>query len=194
MVFKIIVIIAAYFIGSISPAILLSKAKCIDIKKEGSGNAGTTNVLRVLGKKAALITLICDILKGAVPTLIGMIFGVECWCAIFAFIGHIWPVYYKFRGGKGAATAVGAVLALDWRIALLCLLVAAIFLLVSRRMSVGTLVAAVEFPILAAFLHPDILTPALVIAAIVIMKHKSNIERLIKGEEPKMSLFNKEKK
>ena len=193
MFVKVILVIFAYLIGSISPSILLAKAKGIDIKKEGSGNAGTTNALRVLGKKAAIITLTCDMLKGVTATLLGGLVGVAPLCAIFAFIGHIWPVYYGFKGGKGAATAVGCVLALDYRIALLCLLIAAIFLFISKRMSVGTLVAAIAFPVLSIFMDKDLLIPAIVIAIIVIFKHRSNIARLVKGEEPVMSIFDKEK-
>ena len=106
----------AYFIGNISPSILIGKALGIDIKKEGSGNAGTTNALRVLGKKAAVITLIIDIGKGVLAVWLGLRFGNETigmFCALAVFCGHIWPCVYGFKGGKGVATAFGAILAIN---------------------------------------------------------------------------------
>lgn len=192
LILKIGVVIIAYLIGSISPSILLGKAKGVDIKSEGSGNAGTTNALRVLGKKAGVIVLVCDLLKGIVGSLLGLLFfdfTVGAFCAVAVFCGHIWPIYFKFKGGKGAATAVGAIGALDWRLAVIALLVAAIFLLISKRMSVGTLVAAVVFPITTVLLQKPLIPFAIFISLVVILKHRSNISRLIKGEEPKMSIF-----
>lgn len=179
----------AYFIGNISPSILLGKALGIDIKKEGSGNAGTTNALRVLGKKAAVITLIIDIGKGVLAVWLGLRFGNETigmFCALAVFCGHIWPCVYSFKGGKGVATAFGALLAVNWVMAVITLLIVAIGLAVSRRMSVGSLLGAVSFPITSWFLERDFLYIGMVMALIVIIKHRANIARLIKGEEPKM--------
>ena len=157
---------AAYFIGNISPSILLGKAKGVDIKKEGSGNAGTTNALRVLGKKAAVITLIIDVCKGV--------------------CGHVWPCFYRFKGGKGVATAFGAILAVQWYLALMELLVVAIGLAATQRMSVGSLLAAAAFPLLCWLFEPGFLPVGCVMAVIIIIKHIPNIKRLIKGQEPKM--------
>ena len=179
----------AYFIGNISPSILLGKALGIDIKKEGSGNAGTTNALRVLGKKAAVITLIIDIGKGVLAVWLGLRFGNETigmFCALAVFCGHIRPCVYSFKGGKGVATAFGALLAVNWVMAVITLLIVAIGLAVSRRMSVGSLLGAVSFPITCWFLERDFLYIGMVMALIVIIKHRANIARLIKGEEPKM--------
>ena len=179
----------AYFIGNISPSILLGKALGIDIKKEGSGNAGTTNALRVLGKKAAVITLIIDIGKGVLAVWLGLRFGNETigmFCALAVFCGHLWPCVYSFKGGKGVATAFGALLAVNWVMAVITLLIVAIGLAVSRRMSVGSLLGAVSFPITCWFLERDFLYIGMVMALIVIIKHRANIARLIKGEEPKM--------
>ena len=179
----------AYFIGNISPSILLGKALGIDIKKEGSGNAGTTNALRVLGKKAAVITLIIDIGKGVLAVWLGLRFGNETigmFCALAVFCGHIWPCVYSFKGGKGVATAFGALLAVNWVMAVITLLIVAIGLAVSRRMSVGSLLGAVSFPITCWFLERDFLYIGMVMALIVIITHRANIARLIKGEEPKM--------
>ena len=96
--------LVAYFIGNISPSTIMAKRQGIDIKKEGSGNAGTTNALRVMGKKAGAITCIVDILKGVVAVLIGMLIGgpaAAYLCALCVFLGHVWPIVYRFQGGKG---------------------------------------------------------------------------------------------
>lgn len=179
----------AYFIGNISPSILLGKAVGVDIKKEGSGNAGTTNALRVLGKKAAVITLVIDIGKGALAVLFGTHFGDEIIgmaCALAVFCGHIWPCFYGFKGGKGVATAFGAILAVNWVLALATLLIVGIGLTGTRRMSVGSLLGAATFPISCRFFEPDFFYIGIIMAIIVIIKHSANIKRLIKGEEPKM--------
>jgi len=186
----ILAIVIAYFLGNISPAIILGKMHGIDIKKVGSGNAGTTNVLRTLGKKAAVITMVIDILKGFIGVKLGFLLGgyvVGTLCAVAAFCGHIWPALYNFRGGKGVATAFGVVTAVDWRLGLAVLVVVAVFVLLSKRMSVGSIMGAASFPVLAWFMEPGFFVPGLVMAVIVIVKHRANIGRLLRGEEPKMS-------
>ena len=196
MIWKTLLVLACYFVGNISPSTIIARSRGIDIKKEGSGNAGTTNALRVLGKKAAIITLVVDLLKGVVCTLAGvLIFDMQvgCMCAGAVFLGHIYPALLRFRGGKGAATAVGAMLVLDWRIALIVLAIAAIFLLISKRMSVGTLVAAISFPFITWAMNEEILPFAVFVTAMVLVTHRANIVRLSKGQEPKMSIFDKEK-
>ena len=118
----VLALIIAYLLGNISPSTLLAKAKGIDIHKEGSGNAGTTNALRVMGKKAGVITLVVDVLKGTIAVLIGFLLAGsagEAWCVLAVFCGHVWPVFYKFKGGKGVATAFGALLGLNPLMALL---------------------------------------------------------------------------
>jgi glycerol-3-phosphate acyltransferase PlsY len=185
-----VVAAVAYFIGNISPAILLGKLHGIDIKKEGSGNAGTTNVLRTLGKKAAVVTLIVDILKGFVAVEIGFAASGEALgyvCALAVFCGHIWPCLYKFKGGKGVATAFGAILAINWILALELLGIVAIIVLITRRMSAGSIIGAVSFPVLVWFSEPGFFYLGLIMAIIVIVKHRSNIKRLLRGEEPKIS-------
>lgn len=190
----ILALVLAYLIGSISPSIMLAKARGIDIKKEGSGNAGTTNALRVMGKKAGVITLIVDILKGTAAVLLGT-FICDEWtgmlCAILVFCGHVWPVFYKFKGGKGVAVAFGALLGINMPLALLTLAVVAVFVLISKRMSVGSIIGAAAFPFIAYFLERDFLIPGIILALTIIIKHKANIVRLIKGEEPVMSIFDK---
>lgn len=191
MYWKIIVpVVIAYFIGNISPSIILGKMAGVDIKKEGSGNAGTTNALRVLGKKAALITLVIDIGKGVLAVAAGnLIGGAETGylCAIAVFCGHIWPCFYSFKGGKGVATAFGAILAVNWMLGLSALAVVAVGLALTQRMSVGSLLGAIIFPLLCWFMEPGFIWIGSLMALIVLIKHGANIKRLIRGEEPKMS-------
>lgn len=195
MVIKFIILVAlAYFIGNISPSIILGKIAGVDIKKEGSGNAGTTNALRVLGKKAAIITLLIDVGKGILAVSLGMHFGdytIGTICALAVFCGHIWPCFYNFKGGKGVATAFGAILAVNWCLGVLALLVVAVGLAATQRMSVGSLLGAASFPIICWIFEPGFIWIGSVMALIVIVKHRANIARLIRGEEPKM--FGKKK-
>lgn len=191
----IIMVIVAYFIGNISPAILIGRAKGIDIKKEGSGNAGTTNVLRVLGKKAAIATLIIDILKGTIAVVVGgVLFGeaIASLCVAAVFAGHVWPAVFGFKGGKGVATAFGALMGLNPAMGLTALLIVAIGVILSRRMSVGSILGAATFPIVAYYFNPDFLIMGSVLAILIIMKHRANIVRLIHGEEPKIGEKKKE--
>lgn len=195
--FPVAAIVVSYFLGNISPAILIGRAMGIDIRKEGSGNAGTTNVLRVLGKKAAASTLIIDILKGVAAVLLGRYIGgyeIAMACGVAAFAGHIWPIAFGFRGGKGIATAFGVVVTLHPVLGLIEAATALTFLLISKRVSVGSLAAAVLLPFAAYYFIPGFLPWAAVMAAIVLYKHRWNINRLIKGEEPKINFKTQEGK
>jgi len=190
----IFVIVLAYFLGNISPSTLIGRAMGVDIKKEGSGNAGTTNALRVLGKKAAVITLVVDIGKGVIAVLLGNVLaGPEAamYCALAAFIGHIWPVMFGFKGGKGVAVAFGGIVAINWQLGLLCLAIVAIIVLVTRMVSAGSVSVAIVFPVLAYFMEPDFLYVGIAMAALLVYKHKGNIQRLIRGEENKLSFKKK---
>ena len=169
----------AYAIGNISPSIMLAKARGIDIKKEGSGNAGTTNALRVMGKKAGVITLLVDV--------------AQMLCVVAVFCGHVWPALYRFKGGKGVATAFGALMGLNPLLGLSALGIVLIGVLVSKRMSVGSILGALCFPALAYFLEPDFIIPGSILALVVIIKHRANIGRIFRGEEPVMSIFEKKK-
>lgn len=195
--FKIIIVaIVSYFLGNISPAILVGRLHGIDIRKEGSGNAGTTNVLRVLGVKAAVATLAIDVLKGYVAVRIGLNYGDIG--AMIAFIcvvyGHIFPALYKFKGGKGVATSLGAALALDWPSAFALILIAIAVTALSRKMSLGSITAAVSYPFLIEYYYSSVLPMAILLAVTVIVMHRSNIQRLIRREEPSLSFGGKNKK
>ena len=197
MVKIIITVVVSYLLGSISPAILLGRARGINIKKEGSGNAGTTNVLRIMGGKAAIVTLTVDILKGFLPALIfGMIFGdtfgyIAC---LAAFIGHVFPIYYGFKGGKGVAVAFGGLLGVNWKIALLCLATVVVFTLISKRMSVGSIAGAASAIIYALIFEKSFLIYITIMALLIIFMHRGNIKRLLNHEEPPLSFLDKSKK
>ncbi len=186
-------IVIAYLLGSISPSIIQGRLAGVDIKKEGSGNAGTTNTLRVLGKKAALITLIVDIGKAVLAVFLGSTQGDLCSyiCAVAVFAGHIWPVYFGFKGGKGVATAFGAILMVNWKLALIALAIAAVLTVVTKRMSVGSIFAALSMAVLSVFMEKGFWPYAALIAVIIIIKHRGNIRRLLKGEEPPVSFKKK---
>lgn len=193
MVKIVLTIIISYLIGSISPSILIGRARGIDIKKEGSGNAGTTNALRVLGAKAAVITLVVDILKGLLPAILfPLIFGMPelCyWSSLAAFIGHLFPVYYGFKGGKGVAVAFGGLLGVNWKLALLCLLTVVIVTLITKRMSAGSISGAALAVVYAFFLEKGFLPFIIIMAALIIFMHRGNIKRLINGEEPPLGFL-----
>lgn len=203
----IIVAIIAYLIGSVNFSVILSKKMAgFDVREKGSGNAGTTNMLRTVGKKAALITLICDILKGVVAIGIALIAGnivkdldnalLVQLAGIFVILGHAFPIFFKFKGGKGIATALGVLLMTNWQIGLICLVFALLLIALTRMVSVGSIAAAILFPVLVLFIGQNYIVPSsnlsyfiysVMIAIFVILKHKENIKRIFNGTENKLS-------
>ncbi len=187
-------IILAYLIGSISTSILTAKImKLEDPRTKGSGNAGATNMLRLAGKKAGAIVFAGDAVKGLVAVLIGRLLGVHAiGLALIAFaavVGHVFPIYFNFKGGKGVATMIGALLGLSLWLGLATIGVWVVVALLSRYASLASLVAAVAailFALLFSF-HGYII-PLMFIAILVVWKHMENIERLRKGEESKINL------
>ncbi|MDD4367145.1 MAG: glycerol-3-phosphate 1-O-acyltransferase PlsY [Eubacteriales bacterium] len=193
-VITVITMVLAYFMGNISPATIIGRIMGIDIKKEGSGNAGTTNVLRVLGAKAAVLTLAVDVLKGVAAVLIGYYaVGIPAamLCAPSVTAGHIWPVLLRFKGGKGVATIFGALTALEPLMGLTALALVAAAAFISRRASVGSIVGAVALPFIAWFFMPKLIVIACLLGALVLFSHRSNIIRLVKGEEPRINFGGK---
>lgn len=189
----IVILVISYLIGNISPAILISKGIYgKDVRTLGSGNAGTTNMLRNFGKKAAAATLLIDALKGVPCVLLGnWIIGLEfgMWCGLAAILGHIWPVCFGFKGGKGVATILGTALAVAPKIALICIAFGLLVMIATKRISPGSLLGTALFPVLVfAFNEPVAMVVwSLVCVAIIWWKHRENIVRILKGEEPKVS-------
>ena len=204
MAVYIIVSIIAYLLGSISFSIIISKKMAgFDVRDKGSKNAGSTNVLRTVGKKAAIITLICDCLKGVIAILIAFISG-KIWtnldsallvqlAGIFVVLGHTFPIFFKFKGGKGVATSLGVLLLTNWQIGLICLVFALILMALTRFVSLGSVAAAILFPVLTVFITNNYLVPGnyiifgIILAILVIFNHRENVKRLLTGTENKLS-------
>jgi glycerol-3-phosphate acyltransferase PlsY len=187
-----ILLLCAYCIGSIPTGLLLAKAfGGVDIRTKGSGNIGATNVYRTLGRKIGLLTLVGDCLKGLLPVLAAKALQLPvAWIALIgiaAFLGHIFPIFLRFKGGKGVATALGVFLATT-PFAVLGALVVFIAVLVSRKyVSLASIAAAAVMPLLTTLIYRDatIVAMSLVISVIVILKHHENIARLRNGTESK---------
>jgi len=187
-------IIMSYFIGNISPSVIIGrKIKNIDIRQHGSGNAGTTNVMRVLGKKVGIVVFLMDLLKGIVPTCIGLYFGgieLAFLCGIATVIGHIFPVLLKFKGGKGVATSLGVGLVIAPAHALIGLLIFAIIVIRTKYISLGSIIGTLTFPILQIFTtnNMNIVIISAVLGMLVTYSHRENIKRLINGTENKVGV------
>lgn len=205
---NIILLIIAYLLGSIPTAVWVGKHFYnIDVREHGSGNAGATNVFRVLGKKAGIPVLIVDVLKGFVAVSLAHInkdiaeseqlINFQLALGIAALIGHIFPIFASFRGGKGIATLLGVVLAVQPYPALMSIGIFLVVLIATGYVSLGSMTAAIAFPLFIIFIF-KVLSPALTIfsvaiAIIVLITHKKNIVRLLRNEESKVSLVKKKK-
>ncbi len=187
----------AYLLGSINSSIIVSKLFLgVDVRKYGSGNAGLTNSYRTMGAKKTVFVLIGDVLKGMVSVWIGGLLGGPT-CAIvaagFAVLGHVFPLYFGFHGGKGILTGASVLLAFDWRVFAVCIGTFFVIAILSHYVSLGSIVAAGIQPFVMYAFHPR---PLFVIMAacaglLMIYKHKGNIQRLIRGEESKFSFHSK---
>lgn len=217
MIWQLIVItIVAYLIGSINLSIIICKLMGKgDIREHGSGNAGTTNTLRTLGKLPALIVLIFDVLKAVIAIYLGkclitlgqaqntMIpyndFAMAL-SSIGVILGHNFPIYYGFKGGKGIATSLGVLLTIEWKIGLVCLVFALVLMLLTRMVSVGSIAAAILYPVLVLVMGTEFtnkwiyLAFSLVIALMAVIRHRANIKRIFDGTENKLWKTKAEKK
>ena len=186
-----IFIILAYFIGSISFGILLSKVfKIQDPRSFGSKNPGATNVMRSGKKLVALLTLLGDMLKGTIVVLIAKLYlnltyDQVLLVAAAVFLGHLFPVYHQFKGGKGVATALGVLLAIDIHIAILVLIIWLVIFLTSRISSLSAITAALCLPLITFFKHVDqsFLLLSFFLSILLIYRHKENIKNLIEKKE-----------
>ena len=197
-------LVVGYLLGSLNTSVIVGMVYGKDIRNFGSKSAGLTNTLRVLGKTAALFVLVGDVLKGIVACLVGLWLGVyvhsgqavDCLTLLAAgagaVLGHNWPVYFGFKGGKGALTAAAVMFMFNWLMALISLVVFVIVIALSRYVSLGTISAAVFFvaisfvPFFGNTLYFNVF--ATFMALVIIFKHKANIERLLSGTENKLKL------
>ena len=200
-------LIVAYLLGSIPTAVWIGKLFYNkDVREYGSGNAGATNTFRVLGKSAGIPVLIIDVLKGSISILlVGLIsdipsnsdafINLQLAFGISAFIGHLFPVFAEFRGGKGVATMLGIVLALNFPSALLAILVFLVVFILSGYVSLSSIFAALSFPIFVLAIlktdYPTMVIFSLMVSILMLITHQKNIERLLKKEESKMFSFKK---
>lgn len=213
------VAVISYLLGSLNFSIIFSKTLIEeDIRKSGSGNAGATNMLRTYGKRFAAVTMIGDILKVAIAIIIAFaILGAPMkylftvpqdleeiqrimiykeLSGLFCVLGHIFPVFFKFKGGKGVAACTGMVIIVDWRIALILFAIFVVVVVASKWISLGSIIIAVLYPVLIFAFYTNWLLAliALLFTLIVIVAHRENIKRLAKGTENKISFSSKKKR
>ena len=189
--FTLMMIFAAYILGSISSAIvvcyLFGKG---DPRDQGSGNPGATNVLRIAGPFAAVLVLVFDILKGTVSVYASFLLGVDAISigaiAIAACLGHMYPVFFKFRGGKGVATALGCFISMGFNLAGLLLGSWILVVIVTGYSSLAAIVTVMLAPIYTLFFKPEYLYAVIMLSILIIWQHRDNIRRLLRGEESKI--------
>lgn len=198
MILQIIAIVLSYLLGSVSFSVVLAKMlKGIDIRQHGSGNAGATNTLRILGKGPAIVVLLLDVLKGIVAVWVGRWLGdgnewIPALCGIAAIIGHNWPIYFHFRGGKGIATTIGVMATLSFVPALCAGVIAILLIVITRYVSLGSLVFVALTPIsllisgLIFGFDWSIFWSSFVICLFAFWRHRSNIVKIVQGRENKI--------
>lgn len=183
----------AYLLGSIPTGFILGAWAGVDVRKSGSGNVGATNVARVLGKWQGVCTLIADAGKGWLPVFIVLQLGfattVAAFVGVAAFLGHLFPVFLRFKGGKGVATALGVFLALAPLATVILIVLFAVVMSVSRTVSLSSMIAAAAAPAVFWYFSYDAALVAIsaFLAMMIILRHRSNIQRLLAGTEPKFS-------
>ena len=187
---KILIIILSYLIGSISTSTIICRIKNVDIKKIGSGNAGATNTVRALGKKYGMIVLLLDILKGALPVMIATylspnLLTLPICCAFAVVTGHVFPIYFAFKGGKGAGTLIGIISVLFPSSIIYALLSWIITLVFTGYVGLGTMIASIVLVISAYYLNTSIIYFyfSVLMSLFIIFTHRSNIKRMIQGKE-----------
>lgn len=198
-----LVIVAGYLLGGIPFGVIVSRhMHGVDISKEGSGNTGATNVFRVLGWKAALIVALLDVAKGVVPALLARLIADLAWAAtgrdlliiaagIAAMAGHMFSPYFRLKGGKGIATAAGAILVLMPKAFIVLVIVFAGAILIGRIVSVASILAAIVFPLAVWLLYPDrpvLFGFVLIVVPLVLWSHRTNIRRIVRGEESRITM------
>lgn len=191
--FAVLLIVVAYLFGSVSTAVVVSRLMGLpDPRHEGSKNPGATNVLRLGGKKAAILTLFGDVIKGVVPVVLARLLGLDAAAlalvALAAFVGHLFPVFFGFKGGKGVATALGVLLGLTWPVGLAVLFTWLVVAIVWRISSLSALVAAAAAP---AYMwwwsgSAEFTAVTALMSLVLIARHRSNIQNLLNGTEKRI--------
>ncbi|REE94261.1 glycerol-3-phosphate acyltransferase PlsY [Paenibacillus taihuensis] len=192
--YTVLAILISYLVGSLSFSILIAKwVKGIDIRQHGSGNAGATNTLRVLGKGPGIAVFLLDIAKGVVAVLLGIYMAGGDWgpvlCALAAIFGHNWPVWFGFKGGKGIATTVGAMATLAFIPTLIAGIVAIVIIAITRFVSLGSLIFALLVPIFIWNIGNNPLSyvwAGLIVCILAFVRHRTNIVKLLQGKENKL--------
>ncbi|WP_407332128.1 glycerol-3-phosphate 1-O-acyltransferase PlsY [Enterovibrio sp. 27052020O] len=192
-----LMIVAAYLLGSISSAVLICRLYGLpDPREQGSGNPGATNVFRLGGRLAAALVLLCDMLKGTIPVWISYLIGLNPFMlgliGIAACLGHIYPIFFHFRGGKGVATALGAIAPIGLDLTGMMLGTWIATLLLTGYSSIGALVASLFAPLFTWMVKPQFTMPVAMLSCLIIFRHQENIKRLLNGTEQKV--WNKKKK
>ncbi len=185
--------VMGYLLGSANSSLIIGKFYGVDVRKHGSGNAGATNTLRTLGKTAALLVTLGDILKGVIACIIGYLIchdrdGLMV-AGVASIIGHNWPLYFKFKGGKGVLTTFAVVAIRDWKVALILLGIFVIIVIITRYISLGSVVGGALLPV-AAFIHEGqnrlYVAMALILGLLIVVRHRANILRIRSGTESKL--------
>ncbi len=196
-IYAFFIFIITYLICSINPAIGICKIKTgEDIRKLGSGNAGTANAMRVLGKPLGTLVIICDILKVLISFtlvyVIGKIFSQDTTTTlksvfiVAAVIGHCYPIYYKFKGGKGVIVGMTTAFILDTRTALICTIVGLIVILITRTVAMGTFLGTLVYVVITIFTVKEYIIPVIISCLIIMFKHRANVKRILTRQEEKL--------
>jgi len=202
--------ILSYLLGSLPSSVWISRSfHGIDIREHGSGNAGATNTFRVLGSKVGVIVLLLDVLKGVTAASLVMFLGsiehgtdryinIQLLFGLCAVFGHLFPIYENFKGGKGIATLLGMLIGINYALALACIALFLVVLILTRYVSLSSILATMSFPVFAIFIfkrdEPLLIAFGIVAIIIVILTHQKNIRKLFDGEENKANLFKKKYK
>ena len=186
-----LLVIFSYLLGSVPSGLIIGKLSGLDVRNAGSGNIGATNVARLLGKKGGLLTLVADMAKGFIPVLavqqMGLGDPIAALVGIAAFVGHLYPVFLNFKGGKGVATGFGVLLGLAPLAATILLVIFAAVAFSTRIVSLSSMVTAVAAPLLLWLFYysPTYIMMATLMAILIVLRHYANIQRLLNGTEPR---------
>ena len=183
--------VIGYLLGSANASLIVGKFYGVDVRQHGSGNAGATNTLRTLGKTAAALVGVGDVLKGVLACILGKYLAGDLGLmvgGVGAILGHNWPLYFGFKGGKGIFTSFAVVLLMDWKIGLLLLGIFALLTAVTRYVSLGSVVGSVLFPVFGLLFGrgTEFVVFAAILAALAVYRHRANLQRLMNGTESKL--------